>query len=81
MENNAKKTTREAVMYLIFGVLTTAVSWIVRFGILWPGKAILGIVTKDFGFFIFKVLYSVILITIRIINFSSAELEEYVSYG
>ncbi|MBQ2806974.1 MAG: GtrA family protein [Clostridia bacterium] len=43
MENNAKKTTREAVMYLIFGVLTTAVSWIVRFGILWPGKAILGI--------------------------------------
>ena len=40
MENNAKKTTKEAVMYLVFGVLTTAVSWIVRFGILWPGKAI-----------------------------------------
>ncbi len=30
-------------MYLVFGVLTTAVSWIVRFGILWPGKALLGI--------------------------------------
>jgi len=43
MENNAKKTTREAVMYLIFGVLTTAVSWIVRFGILWPGKALFDI--------------------------------------
>ncbi len=43
MENNAKKTTKEAVMYLVFGVLTTAVSWIVRFGILWPGKAIFAI--------------------------------------
>lgn len=43
MENNAKKTTKEAVMYLVFGVLTTLVSWVVRFGILWPGKAILGI--------------------------------------
>ena len=40
MENNAKKTTKEAILYLVFGVLTTAVSWIVRFGILWPGKAI-----------------------------------------
>ena len=43
MENNAKKTTKEAVMYLVFGVLTTAVSWIVRFGILWPGKAIFAV--------------------------------------
>ena len=43
MENNAKKVTKEAVLYLVFGVLTTAVSWIVRFGILWPGKAIFAI--------------------------------------
>ena len=43
MENNAKKTTKEAVMYLVFGVLTTLVSWVVRFGILWPGKAIFAI--------------------------------------
>ena len=43
MENQAKKTTKEAIMYLVFGVLTTAVSWIVRFGILWPGKAIFAI--------------------------------------
>ena len=43
MENNAKKTTREAVMYLVFGVLTTAVSWIMRFSILWPGKALFDI--------------------------------------
>lgn len=43
MDINAKKTTKEAVMYLVFGVLTTAVSWIVRFGILWPGKAIFAI--------------------------------------
>ena len=43
MENNAKKMTKEAVLYLVFGVLTTAVSWIVRFGILWPGKAIFAI--------------------------------------
>ena len=43
MENNAKKTTKEAVMYLVCGALTTLVSLVVRFGILWPGKAILGI--------------------------------------
>ena len=43
MENQAKKTGREAIMYLVFGVLTTLVSWVVRFGILWPGKAIFSI--------------------------------------
>lgn len=43
MENQAKKTGREAIMYLMFGVLTTLVSWVVRFGILWPGKAIFSI--------------------------------------
>ena len=43
MENQAKKTTKEVLLYLVFGVLTTAVSWIVRFGILWPGKALLAI--------------------------------------
>ena len=43
MENKAKKNTKEVLLYLVFGVLTTAVSWIVRFGILWPGKAILEI--------------------------------------
>ena len=30
-------------MYLVFGVLTTLVSWVVRFGILWPGKALFDI--------------------------------------
>ena len=45
MENHAKKTTKEAILYLVFGVLTTAVSWIVRFGILWTAKAILQIET------------------------------------
>ena len=43
MENQAKKNTKEVLLYLVFGVLTTAVSWIVRFGILWPGKALLAI--------------------------------------
>lgn len=43
MENQAKKNTKEVLLYLVFGVLTTAVSWIVRFGILWPGKAIFAI--------------------------------------
>lgn len=43
MENQAKKTTKEAALYLVFGVLTTLVSWVVRFGILWPGKAIFSI--------------------------------------
>ncbi|MBE6676508.1 MAG: GtrA family protein [Ruminococcaceae bacterium] len=47
MENNAKKTTKEAIMYLVFGVLTTLVSWVVRFGILWPGKALLGIESEE----------------------------------
>lgn len=43
MENKAKKNTKEVLLYLLFGVLTTAVSWIVRFGILWPGKALFDI--------------------------------------
>ena len=43
MENQAKKTTKEAALYLVFGVLTTLVSWVVRFGILWPGKALFSI--------------------------------------
>ena len=34
-------------MYLVFGVLTTLVSWVVRFGILWPGKALLGIESEE----------------------------------
>lgn len=35
MENNAKKLTREGILYLVFGVLTTAVSWITQYAIQW----------------------------------------------
>ena len=47
MENNAKKTTKEAVMYLVFGVLTTLVSWVVRFGIQWTGEALFNIEMQE----------------------------------
>ena len=34
-------------MYLLFGVLTTAVGWIVYFGVLWALKGIMGIPVDD----------------------------------
>ncbi len=38
---------REIIMYLIFGVLTTAVGWIVYFAVLWALKAVMGIPVED----------------------------------
>lgn len=38
---------REIVMYLLFGVLTTAVGWIVYFAVLWALKAMMGIPVED----------------------------------
>lgn len=40
MENKAKKLTREGILYLVFGVLTTAVSWGTQYIIQWPIAAI-----------------------------------------
>ena len=41
------KKHREILMYLLFGVLTTAVGWIVYFGVLWALKGILEIPVDD----------------------------------
>lgn len=38
---------REIIMYLIFGVLTTLVGWVVYYGILAAGRAILGIPAEE----------------------------------
>jgi putative flippase GtrA len=38
---------REIVMYLVFGVLTTAVGWLVYFAVLWALKAVLDIPVED----------------------------------
>ena len=38
---------REILMYLLFGVLTTAVGWIVYFAVLWSLKAIMGLPVDD----------------------------------
>ena len=38
---------REIIMYLFFGVLTTAVGWIVYFAVLWALKAIMGLPVED----------------------------------
>ena len=38
---------REILMYLLFGVLTTAVGWIVYFAVLWALKGVLGIPVDD----------------------------------
>lgn len=41
---------REIILYLFFGVATTAVSWIVYFGIMWFGRGIFSIpVDAEFG--------------------------------
>ena len=41
------KKHREVITYLIFGVLTTLVGWIVYFGIMYIGKAALGIPAEE----------------------------------
>ena len=38
---------REIILYLFFGVLTTAVGWIVYFAVLWALKAVMGIPVED----------------------------------
>ncbi len=38
---------REIIMYLLFGVLTTAVGWIVYFALLWTWKAAFGLEVDD----------------------------------
>ena len=38
---------REIIMYLLFGVLTTAVGWIVYFALLWSWKAIFSLPVDD----------------------------------
>ena len=41
------KKHREILMYLLFGVLTTAVGWIVYFAVLWALKGVMGIPVDD----------------------------------
>ncbi|MBQ8409964.1 MAG: GtrA family protein [Clostridia bacterium] len=38
---------REIILYLVFGVLTTAVGWIVYFAVLWALKGVMGIPVED----------------------------------
>ena len=38
---------REIILYLVFGVLTTAVGWVVYFAVLWALKAIMGLPVDD----------------------------------
>ena len=38
---------REIILYLFFGVMTTAVGWVVYFAVLWALKAIMGIPVDD----------------------------------
>ena len=38
---------REIILYLVFGVLTTLVGWLVYFGVMYIGKAALGIPTDQ----------------------------------
>jgi putative flippase GtrA len=41
------KKHREILMYLLFGVLTTAVGWIVYFAVLWAWKGIFSLPVED----------------------------------
>ena len=38
---------REVVMYLVFGVLTTLLSWIVYFAVLWVWKGVFSLPVDD----------------------------------
>ena len=41
------KKYREILLYLVFGVLTTLVGWVVYFGVLWALKAAMGLPVED----------------------------------
>lgn len=49
---------REVIMYLIFGVLTTLVSWIVYYAILIGGRAVCGIPAEETASARYLVLYT-----------------------
>ena len=53
------KKHREILMYLLFGVLTTAVGWIVYFAVLWALKAMMGIAVDDTSSARYIVAYTV----------------------
>lgn len=52
------KLTREVLMYLIFGVLTTLVGWIVYFSIMAGGRALFGIPSDDLSSVAYLGLYT-----------------------
>lgn len=53
MENQAKKNTKEAILYLVFGVLTTLVSWVTQYSIQWLVAAIWQI---EYGSGIYRII-------------------------
>ncbi|MBO7302929.1 MAG: GtrA family protein, partial [Clostridia bacterium] len=67
--NKKKALSREVVSYLIFGVLTTAVGWIVYFAVLLSGKAIFSVSTDPTN-----ARYIAIYITAQIIQWICAVL-------
>ncbi len=50
---------REILMYLVFGVLTTAVGWLVYFAVLWAMKAAMEIPVSDTSSGRYLIAYSV----------------------
>lgn len=46
MKNIVKKH-REAILYLVFGVATTAVSWVVYFSVMWGGRTVFSVSAHD----------------------------------
>lgn len=52
------KLTREVLMYLIFGVLTTLVGWIVYFAVMAGGRALFGIPSDDLSSVAYLGLYT-----------------------
>ncbi len=50
-KSNGSKTVREIAIYLIFGVLTTAVAMLTYFGVLWAGETILAIEPTENDFY------------------------------
>ena len=60
MKKDLNKTSREIISYLIFGVLTTAVSMATYFGILWIGKGILHIGPDEGRFYYVRLVAEIL---------------------
>ncbi len=54
------KKYREIIVYLVFGVITTVVNWVVYFGIIWGAKTIFGYHDESLALYWYRMIAQVV---------------------